>query len=110
MEDLQRKHKTIIYIMNYLFSLFGDNYFTIIDAWEGDLRAIGFTRKDKLIYIGTSGHLDNSPDDFKCYAEFETIDEHTLMPIRIERQLKDISKDELVANIRNFMNDAFSLN
>lgn len=90
--------------------IFGENYFTLIDAWDASRIAIGFTRKDKLIYISTNKHWHLSPNNVKCYAEFEIIDEHTLMPVITTKCLENITKEELVVYIKEFMNGVFSLN
>jgi len=102
MEDLRNKDQSIIAIWDTISKLFGDNFFTIVDFWEGDNYALGFRKGDKLIYIST-WHFRENLDSGNCFSEFELIDESTLETKKHIKRIDNIKIELLINEIRTFL-------
>jgi hypothetical protein len=105
MEDLLNKDHAIQYIYCAIVEWFGNGYFVLPDFWDGDNCAIGLIKNGKLIYISSWDFIDHLENDFRFYAEFELIDSVSLETIKVEKVLNNITKEELMMNIKDFVGE-----
>ena len=103
MEDMQNKDISIRIIWNAILNEFGVNFFTLVDFWDSDNFAFGFKIRNKLIFVSTWDFRDNKTSEIKCYSEFELINEESFETEFNSKQLKEISIDELINQIRIFV-------
>jgi len=102
MDDLRNKDQSIVYIYNLVVEMLGKDAFELVDYWEADLVAIGFKRKNKLVYISTWTYSDAAQEDMKYYAEFEVIDEVTSETISVAKVLDGVGEDVLLKEVRDY--------
>ena len=101
MEDLKNKDKTIKDIWQEVQTVFGKDYFSIVDFWESDNFALGFKRDDKLVYVSTWHFRDS--DGLNCFAEFELIDAQTDETRETFKTIEKITTSNLVDEIKSFI-------
>ncbi len=99
MKNLQNKDKSIIYIYNHIHNLFMGNFY-ISDIWDGDNFALGLQKGNKLIYISTWDQKSNTQYS-GYYSEFELLNEDGSTK-EVERALDNVSREELIKNIKEF--------
>ena len=89
---MNNKDKTIIEIVDYLQTKFGQTDILIQDYWEGDFNAIGLTNKTRqyLVYISTYG---TKKDKFNVSLENPPIDDD--LPYSPSGDLDNISIENL---------------
>jgi hypothetical protein len=114
MEEISLRNKDIsivkatVRILEYFgWSFFeryqSDGYLKLIDFWEDDLFAIGLKRKQKVIYLSAWDFRLNILDNMRYYVEFEIIDAETLEPIEIIKEFSEISLEDLLKEIHDFL-------
>lgn len=89
---MNNKDKTIIEIVDYLQTKFGQTDILIQDYWEGDFNAIGLTNKTRqyLVYISTYG---TKKDKFNVSLENPPIDDD--LPYSPSGDLDNLSIENL---------------
>lgn len=103
MEDLQNKDKSIKVIWNTIVSVFGIDYFRIVDFWDADNFALGILRGDKLIYVSTWDMNNESSAEILCYVEFERENGNNDIPYTLIKKIQKISVNELIKEICVFL-------
>lgn len=103
MINLQNKDISIQEVWSIISNRFGVDFFTLVDFWDADSCALGFTKGEKLIYISTWHYRANKEREIKCYAEFELIDVKSLEPKRTIKQMHEISLREMLNEIGLFL-------
>ncbi|MCF6403634.1 hypothetical protein L3C95_12155 [Chitinophaga filiformis] len=104
MEDLQIKDPGIRYIYNLIVKMLGEDVVELVDFWEADLCAVGFKKKDKLVYVSNWKFRDCAQEDMKYYAEFEVIDETTSETQSVAKVLKEVSEEVLLKEVYDYWN------
>lgn len=89
---MNNKDKTIIEIVDYLQTKFGQTDILIQNYWEGDFNAIGLTNKTRqyLIYISTYG---TEQDKYNVSLENPPIDDD--LPYSTSGDLDNLSLEKL---------------
>jgi len=103
MSDLQNKDETILEIYQFIVENFGQNIFTLPNFWDGDNCAIGLLRDCRLIYISTWDFRNEKNSNMRYYTEFEIVDAVTFETIRAYGIFENITRDDLIAKIKAFL-------
>ena len=106
MIELNLLDARIIQIVKYIQVNFSQDFFKIVDYWDGDLCAIGLQHEDKLIYISTYLMRSDENGAITYYSEFELIDLATLETKAQVNTFTMITKEKLLIEIKSFFKDA----
>ena len=101
-DKIMKKDKTI---KQFLEKLKSETKFTnleIVDYWDADLCAIGLKNENRLIYISTFNHAENSI--LKYDFDLELINKDNNEKIEIIKEGRGVSEAELLNEIRAFLN------
>ena len=93
------KDKSIIDLISKVKLYSNIDSLSIIDYWDGDLCAIGFTQGNKLVYISTFGFLNEIIP--KYYYEFEILTEKIEI-FSVVKTADGVTLNELLEDMRSF--------
>ncbi|PWV55600.1 hypothetical protein [Chitinophaga sp. S165] len=105
MDNLQYKDTKLLNIYDEICAVFGSDFFSLPDFWDGDNFAMGLINHNKLIYISAWDGRDCPEDEMKYFAEFEIIDMITSETITTEKSLEGIGENELIKEMIAFVTD-----
>lgn len=95
------KDITILKFIERLKLIINFTLIKIVDYWDADLCAIGFTKGNKLVYISTFNYAENS--ELMYDFDLEIIDENDKEKISVIKVGRNVSEDELVNEIKLFL-------
>lgn len=104
-EHLRYKDQRIVRIMEVISLVFGEQFFSFPDFWDGDNCAIGLIRKDKLVYISLydrEGTATEQPTQY--YGEFELIDETSFDTLAVHRRIEHATQASIIEEMEQFLN------
>ena len=104
MPAMNSKNKELKEIWEEISETFGSSYFTLVDFWDSDNSAFGFTRSEKLVYISNWDSRRSSESGPSFWVEFEIIDESTKDTVRTYKQIETIRSNELLSEVRDILN------
>jgi hypothetical protein len=95
-----KKDKSIIDLISKVKLYSNIDSLNIIDYWEGDLFAIGFTKGNKLVYIST---FDNFSETIqKYYYEFEILT-NQIDVYSVVKTGDGVTFPELITEMKSFL-------
>jgi hypothetical protein len=94
------KDKTILNLIERLKLIINFNVIQIVDYWQADFCAIGLKKGNKLIYISTYSYDVNN---IKYDYDLEIINEEKEDNINVVKEVRSVSEDELVKDIKFFL-------
>lgn len=95
-----KKDKSIIDLISKVKLYSNIDSLSIIDYWEGDLFAIGFTKSNKLVYISTFDNLSETIQ--KYYYEFEILTEK-IENFSVVKTGDGVTFPELITEMKSFL-------
>jgi len=94
------KDKSISNLIERLKLIINLSLVQIVDYWEADLCAIGLKKDNKLIYISTYSYdISNIKYDY----DLEIINEEEEDNINVVKEVRSVSEDELMKEIKIFL-------
>ena len=97
---MMEKDKTIIDLINRVKLIVNFTLLEIVDYWEADLCAIGIRKGNKLVYISTYNFVDEKTKKYDY--DLELIDDVKEDKIRVVKEGRGVSEDELIAKLKEF--------
>jgi len=97
---MMEKDKTILNLIERLKLIINFNVIQIVDYWQADFCAIGLKKGNKLIYISTYSYDVNN---IKYDYDLEIINEEKEDNINVVKEVRSVSEDELVKDIKFFL-------
>lgn len=95
------KHKTLVAILKKLESKSDFQKVEFVDYWDSDLCAIGFKRDIRLVYLSSWNFADGVTQGYDY--DFELINENASDKLNVLKEARDISEDEVIADIKAFL-------
>jgi hypothetical protein len=92
------KHTSIIDLIEKLKLRINFNQVEIVDYWDGDLCAIGFKRKERLVCLSSYNFANGISDDYDY--DFEMLNEQQVDNLNIIKKARNRKEEQLIADIK----------